>query len=580
MSQARVKPGLPQLDRPPGGHCCHLPPWLHCHHPSGGFGQLSSWSPPPALAREPGHRASGSAQLDRSHPHPGGLLTQGCLQVDRTEVVRSSLHPAFSKVFTLDDYFEEVQKLCFEVYNTHGPSSLSCQDDDFWGAWSAPRGRWVGGRVETGRWALGSQGRSRGEAVALTARRWQSLDPTACQAHPLLLLQGLFSKPDPLLELHRINDDQSKQLVYRTDVVKNGPSPTWQPCKVSLSSLCRCEEPRPLKGLVWDYDSRGKHDVIAEFSTTFVEMQNAFREDQWDCVNLKYTQEKRSSKNSRVVILADLKVREGFLGYFALWPLQVAVDFIASTGDPGTAASLPYINPFQPHGVLQALAAVGETCQDYDSDKRLSALGFGARIPPKCEVGEPGSQDPWLLPLLLGTSYHVTGSGQVAGTACWPEGSLWPQQHYILLILTNGVATNMADAREAIMRASHLPVSIIVGMGNADFTDMQVLDGDSGVLCSPRGEPIVSAGRVVGRVPRAAHWGPGPLAVLSSFRLLETFAIEKCHMDAPEGRAPLRQLPAPFVAWKELPVPWTHTHSFTGDLGLPSCLSHFALCPE
>lgn len=91
---------------------------------------------------------------------------------------------------------------------------------------------------------------------------------------------------------------------------------------------------------------------------------------------------------------------------------------------------------------------------------------------------------------------------------------------------------------------------------------------------------IVSAGRVVGRVPRAAHWGPGPLAVLSSFRPLGTFAIEKCHMDAPEGRAPLRQLPAPFVTWKELPVPWTHTHSFTGDLGLPSCLSHLALCPE
>lgn len=53
MSQARVKPGLPQLDRPPGGHCCHLPPWLHCHHPFGDFGQLSSWSPPPALARGP-----------------------------------------------------------------------------------------------------------------------------------------------------------------------------------------------------------------------------------------------------------------------------------------------------------------------------------------------------------------------------------------------------------------------------------------------------------------------------------------------------------------------------------------------
>ena len=146
---------------------------------------------------------------------------------------------------------------------------------------------------------------------------------------------------------------------------------------------------------------------------------------------------------------------------------------------------------------------------------------------------------------------------------CVPS-PLCPQQYYILLILTDGVVANTADTREAIMRASHLPVSIIVGMGNADFTNMQALDGDNGVPRSPRGEPAlrdvlqfvpfrelksVSAGRVVGRVPRAAHWGPGPPAVLSSFRPLETFALEKCHTDAPEGRAPLRQLPPPFVTW-------------------------------
>lgn len=73
-----------------------------------------------------------------------------------------------------------------------------------------------------------------------------------------------------------------------------------------------------------------------------------------------------------------------------------------------------------------------------------------------------------------------------------PRSSLCPQQYYILLILTDGVVTDMADTREAIVRASHLPMSvIIVGVGNADFTDMQTLDGDDGVLRSPRGEPAV-----------------------------------------------------------------------------------------
>lgn len=77
-----------------------------------------------------------------------------------------------------------------------------------------------------------------------------------------------------------------------------------------------------------------------------------------------------------------------------------------------------------------------------------------------------------------------------------PSGSLVtlpvPQQYYILLVLTDGLVTDVADTREPIVRASHLPMSIvIVGMGNADFTDMQILDRDGGILQSPRGQPAV-----------------------------------------------------------------------------------------
>lgn len=64
-----------------------------------------------------------------------------CWQVDRTEVVPSCLHPVFSKVFTLDYYFEEVQKLRFEVYDCPGPSGLGCQDDDFLGGMECTLGQ-------------------------------------------------------------------------------------------------------------------------------------------------------------------------------------------------------------------------------------------------------------------------------------------------------------------------------------------------------------------------------------------------------------------------------------------------------
>ncbi|KAI8791166.1 copine-7, partial [Biomphalaria glabrata] len=49
----------------------------------------------------------------------------------------------------------------------------------------------------------------------------------------------------------------------------------------------------------------------------------------------------------------------------------------------------------------------------------------------------------------------------------------------ILLILTDGVFYGIHDVMDALVQASGLPMSIIiVGVGQSDFTQMEVLDGD------------------------------------------------------------------------------------------------------
>ncbi|XP_048210758.1 copine-7 [Perognathus longimembris pacificus] len=464
------------------------------------------------------------------------------VQVDRTEVVKSCLHPVFSKVFTVDYYFEEVQKLRFEVYDTHGPTGLSYQDDDFLGGMECTLGQIVAQKKMT-RALLLKFGRNAGKSTITVIAE----DISGNNGYVELSFQAqklddkdLFSKSDPFLELYRVNDDGSEQLVYRTEVVKNNLSPVWEPFRVSLNSLCSCEETRSLKCLVWDYDSRGKHDFIGDFVTTFAEMQKVFQDGQaqWECVNTKYKQKKRNYKNSGVVILADLKLHRvhSFLDYImggCQIHCTVAIDFTASNGDPRNSCSLHHINPYQPNEYLRALVAVGEVCQDYDSDKRFSALGFGARIPPKYEVshdfainfnpdddeceGIQGVVEAYqnCLPKvqLYGPTNVAPIITKVAHMAAAEEHTGEASQYYILLILTDGVVTDMADTREAIVRASHLPMSIIiVGVGNADFTDMQILDGDDGVLRSPRGEPALRD--IVQFVPfrELKHASPAALA--------------------------------------------------------------------
>ena len=204
---------------------------------------------------------------------------------DPSVVLLQQAQGQWLQVFTMDYYFEEVQKLRFEVYDTHGPSGLSCQDDDFLGGMECTLGQIVAQKKMT-RPLLLRFGRNAGKSTITVIAE----DISGNNGYVELSFQArklddkdLFSKSDPFLELYRVNDDGSEQLVYRTEVVKNNLNPVWEPFKVSLNSLCSCEETRPLKCLVWDYDSRGKHDFIGDFTTTFAEMQKAFEEEQVSC---------------------------------------------------------------------------------------------------------------------------------------------------------------------------------------------------------------------------------------------------------------------------------------------------------
>ncbi|XP_068597598.1 copine-7 [Brachionichthys hirsutus] len=488
----------------------------------------ASLSGPAACVSKVELRVSCKALLDRDTLNKSDpcviLMVQSngqWTELDRTEVIKSNLHPVFAKVFSLDYYFEEVQKLRFEVYDIHGTHSIGTRDDDFLGGVECTLGQIVA-QKKMMKPLLLKYGKYAGKSVITVHAEEISgnngyVELFFCAKK--LDDKDLFSKSDPFLEIYRINDDGSEQLVHRTEVIKNNLNPVWEPFKVSLISLCSCDEERKLKCLVWDYDSRGKHDFIGEFYATFREMQNISSGNKvtWDCVNPKYKQKKRNYKNSGVVILSDLKLRRvySFLDYImggCQIHFTVAIDFTASNGDPRNSCSLHYINPYQPNEYLKALIAVGEICQDYDSDKRFSALGFGARIPPNCEVSHDfainfnpeddeceeiqGVVEAYqgCLPKiqLYGPTNVSPIINRIAKQAAGDGNIKDASRYHILLILTDGVVTDMADTREAIVRASYQPLSIIiVGVGNADFTDMQILDGDDGVLRSPKGEPVL-----------------------------------------------------------------------------------------
>ena len=62
----------------------------------------------------------------------------------------------------------------------------------------------------------------------------------------------------------------------------------------------------------------------------------------------------------------------------------------------------------------------------------------------------------------------------------------------ILLIITDGIIDDMSEAKRLLVQAGTLPLSvIIIGVGNADFTNMETLDGDIVLLTDDQGNKTV-----------------------------------------------------------------------------------------
>lgn len=107
-------------------------------------------------------------------------------------------------------------------------------------------------------------------------------------------------------------------------------------------------------------------------------------------------------------------------------------------------------------------------------------------------------------------------------------------QYFLLVSITDGVIADLDETRQAIVNAAKLPMSIIiVGVGGADFSAMEFLDGDGGRLRAPSGE--VTIRDIVQSVP------------FRQFRMLQ-----KKHLLS--------------VSWQKFPSRWwatsTHTNSF------------------
>ncbi|XP_060919921.1 copine-3-like isoform X1 [Labrus mixtus] len=436
-------------------------------------------------------------------------------EVDRTEKVQNCLSPKFAKKFVIDYYFEIVQKLKFGIYDIDN-KSVDLSDDDFLGHLECTLGQVVSSKKLTRPLVLKNKSPAGKGTITISAEEIKDNRVVNLEVEARKLdKKDLFGKSDPYLEFFK-QTETGWQLAHRTEVVKNNLNPTWRPFRIPLQSLCGGDLDKPIKVECYDYDNDGSHDLIGIFETTMTRLKEASRSSpaEFECVNSKKKQKKKGYKNSGVVSVKHCQVVKEytFLDYImggCQINFTVAIDFTGSNGDPKSPQSLHYISPQGVNEYLSAIWSVGNVVQDYDSDKMFPAFGFGAQIPPTWQVshefplnfnpsnpfcaGVEGVVEAYRVCLPQVKLYGPTNFSPIINhVACFAKQALQQttaSQYYVLLIITDGVITDMDETRNAIVNASRLPMSIIIiGVGGADFSAMEFLDGDDGRLRSLSGE--------------------------------------------------------------------------------------------
>ena len=184
--------------------------------------------------------------------------------------------------------------------------------------------------------------------------------------------------------------------------------------------------------------------------------------------------------------------------------LTIGIDFTGSNGHYKDEISYHYLYAGM-NNYEKAIRSCGDIVAPYDSDQLFPVFGFGF-----CFIDKPGTDAEFNYPIncnenspeihtidgvLKEYRNFITKINLSGPTYFSPmindlntevkkelnEGKI--MNYHILMILTDGIIDDMDETKDALVEASFLPISvIIIGIGDADFGKMNVLDADTNPL--------------------------------------------------------------------------------------------------
>ena len=207
---------------------------------------------------------------------------------------------------------------------------------------------------------------------------------------------------------------------------------------------------------------------------------------------------------------SELKEHFSFLDFIGAGiriGLSIGIDFTGSNGHPLDDGTLHSIKGKKPNDYERAIKACGNIVAYYDYDKLFPVYGFGAILnnsqnkeASMCfNLNFQNNADIYNIDNII-KIYHeciekdkltFAGPTEFAPIINKVISKITKNklEYHILMILTDGVIDDLKETINALVDGSFEPLSvIIIGVGDADFKKMEILDGDEVPLVSSKGK--------------------------------------------------------------------------------------------
>jgi hypothetical protein len=306
-----------------------------------------------------------------------------------------------------------------------------------------------------------------------------------------------------LKSMHSLLDNDPFYEILNTSLDRVFVSPIdremrWPPFSLNLQILCQLNQFAPFRIRFFDHRRFESHVLIGEYAISVRETLEVAGQV------LNLTARDGSLVGNLMVTMPQLRTGLCLYDYLRSQfqiALITAIDFTASSGPQSSPHSLHYrtADPAFNNAFDYAIRAVGDVLVPYNADEAHPVLGFGARVDGEykyCFALSENPADVKTVDDILGVYHEALENVELAAPSNCAQVVRWAHEwaetqrengklYTVLVIITDGIVSDLEDMIAAIVDAREQPLSIvIIGLGDGDFREMDVLRGRNKRLSS------------------------------------------------------------------------------------------------